>query len=294
MIGVWRGFVNARAQYNRLNEMLEKVPEPTEKMSLPAPAGAIRGESATMAPPGERKPTVKAASFDIRPGEQVGIIGPSAAGKSTLARGMLGIWPTAAGTIRIDGAEASSYSREELGPHIGYLPQDVELFDGSINENIARFGEVDAERVVQAAKEAGVHELILQLPEGYDTIIGQTGGVLSGGQRQRVGLARALYGEPSIVLLDEPNSNLDDQGEKALLNAIGLLRKRSCTTVVISHRRGVLSNVDKLMVMNDGAIVAFGPRDEVLQRLQAIQAQGPTPLSEDGRPGNQPTAINKG
>jgi len=291
MIGAWKGFVAARAQYGRLNELLAKIPATLQKMSLPAPAGAITAERALITPPGASSPVIKGVTFRIQPGEVVGIIGPSAAGKSTLARGILGIWQTAGGAIRIDGAESTSYNREELGPYIGYLPQDIELFDGSISENIARFGEVDAEQVVQAAKDAGVHDMILSMPGGYDTIIGQSGGVLSGGQRQRIGLARALYGNPSIVLLDEPNSNLDDQGEKALGVAIEGLKQKACTTLMITHRASVLSQVQKLMLMNDGLVLGFGPRDEILGKMKAAQAQ---PLAVVESPPNQPTPTNKG
>jgi ATP-binding cassette subfamily C protein EexD len=291
MIGAWKGFVLARAQYGRLNELLEKIPPIPERMSLPAPLGAISAERALITPPGASTPVIKGVSFQIQPGEIVGIIGPSAAGKSTLARGILGIWPTVSGAIRIDGAESTSYNREELGPYIGYLPQDIELFDGSISENIARFGEVDSQQVVQAAQNAGVHEMILCLPEGYDTVIGQSGGILSGGQRQRIGLARAMYGNPSIVLLDEPNSNLDDQGEKALNIAIATLKQKSCTTLMITHRASVLSLVDKLMLMNDGLVVGFGPRDEVLQKMKATQTKS---LPATGKLPGQPAQISKG
>jgi len=297
MIGAWKGFVAARGQYGRLNELLEKMPETTEKMSLPDPSGAISAEGASITPPGSKAPVVNRVSFKINPGDIVGIIGPSAAGKSTLVRGILGIWPTAGGALRIDGAESASYKREELGPHIGYLPQDIELFDGSINENIARFGEVDPEQVVQAAKDAGVHEMILRLPEGYDTVIGQSGGVLSGGQRQRIGLARALYGKPVIVVLDEPNSNLDDQGEKALMETMALLKKRGCTTLVISHQMGLLAHVDKLILMAGGTLAAFGPRDEVLKQLKNASVQAHARSQGTAGPAGQkkqPTPISKG
>jgi ATP-binding cassette subfamily C protein EexD len=291
MIGAWKGFVTARAQYGRMNELLEKIPETPQKMPLPTPVGAISAERAMITPPGAKSAVVKGVSFQILPGEVVGIVGPSAAGKSSLARGILGIWPTVSGSIRIDGAESFAYSREELGPHIGYLPQDIELFDGSVSENIARFGEVDAEQVVQAAKDADVHDLILRLPQGYDTIIGQSGGVLSGGQRQRIGLARALYGHPSIVLLDEPNSNLDEMGEKALGAAIAKLRQRACTTLMITHRASALSQVQKLMVLHEGLLVSFGPRDEILKKLQAAQAQT---LTVAGNQPDQSAQISKG
>ena len=295
MIGAWKGFVNARSQYRRLNELLEKIPESPQRMSLPAPAGSVQAEAAVIAPPGAKVAVVKGVSFQIQPGEVVGVIGPSAAGKSSLARGILGIWPTAGGAIRIDGAESASYNREELGPFIGYLPQDIELFDGSISENIARFGEADAEQVVQAARDAGVHDMILRLPEGYDTVIGQSGGALSGGQRQRIGLARALYGNPSLIVLDEPNSNLDDQGELALRAAVITCKKQGRTIVLITHSMGLLSCVDKLMLMKDGQLLAFGPRDEVLGQLQASKNQaqsGQKPIAARSQP-DQPAQIGK-
>jgi ATP-binding cassette, subfamily C, type I secretion system permease/ATPase len=295
MIGAWKGFVNARSQYQRLNELLEKIPESPQRMSLPAPAGAVQAEGAVIAPPGSRAAVVKGVSFQIQPGEVVGVIGASAAGKSSLARGILGIWPTAGGAIRIDGAESASYNREELGPYIGYLPQDIELFDGSISENIARFGESDAEQVVQAARDAGVHDMILRLPEGYDTVIGQSGGALSGGQRQRIGLARALYGNPSLIVLDEPNSNLDDQGELALRAAVITCKKQGSTIVLITHSMSLLSCVDKLMLMKEGQLLAFGPRDEVLGQMQAAkaQAQSPQKLTAARSQPDQPAQISK-
>ena len=205
----------------------------------------------------------------VEPGELVGVIGPSAAGKSTLARAILGVWPSTNGTLRIDGAEVQHYNRDEIGPHIGYLPQDIELFDGTVSENIARFGEVDPGKVVSAAQKAGVHELILQLPEAYDTRIGVDSGALSGGQRQRIGLARALYDSPRIVVLDEPNSNLDEQGESALSLTMAKLKEERVTTFVISHRTSILKSIDKLMVLKDGQLQFFGPKDEVMQKLVA-------------------------
>jgi ATP-binding cassette subfamily C protein EexD len=267
MIGVWKQFVSARSQYQRLNEILTHVGEEPERMSLPAPKGVVSAENVMVAPPGSRTPVVKGVSFVVEAGEMVGIVGPSAAGKSTLARAILGIWPTLGGKMRLDGADIFNWKREELGPHIGYLPQDIELFEGSISENIARFGEVDAQEVVRAAQMAGVHEMILRLPEGYDTVIGATGGALSGGQRQRIGLARAIYGHPKLIVLDEPNSNLDDQGEAALAVALRNLKETGATVFIITHRSSVLSQVQKLMVMKEGVLAMFGPRDQVLAEL---------------------------
>lgn len=267
MIGVWKQFVSARSQYQRLNEILTKVAEEPERMSLPEPKGIVSAENVMVAPPGSRTPVVKGVSFVVEPGDMVGIVGPSAAGKSTLARAILGIWPTIGGKMRLDGADIFNWKREELGPHIGYLPQDIELFEGSISENIARFGEVNSQEVVRAAQMAGVHDMILRLPEGYDTVIGATGGALSGGQRQRIGLARAIYGHPKLIVLDEPNSNLDDQGEAALAVALQNLKETGATVFIITHRSSVLSQVQKLMVMKEGGLAMFGPRDQVLAEL---------------------------
>ncbi|MET4162985.1 ATP-binding cassette subfamily C protein EexD [Marinobacterium sp. MBR-111] len=276
MIGVWKQFVGARSQYHRLNDILGKIAQEPERMSLPEPVGAVSAENVMIAPPGTRTPVVKGVTFSVEPGDMVGIIGPSAAGKSTLVRAILGIWPTIGGKMRLDGADIFNWKRDELGPHIGYLPQDIELFDGTISENIARFGEVDSDEVVRAARTAGVHELILQLPEGYDTVIGATGGMLSGGQRQRIGLARALYGNPKLVVLDEPNSNLDDQGEAALAQALEKLRLARVTVFVITHRASVLSQVQKLMVMKEGTILMFGPKDQILADLNKAAKPLPT------------------
>lgn len=273
MIGSWKGFVSARGAYGRLNEMLAVVPADKETMSLPPPQGNIQVEGAIVTPPGAKRPVLKGLTFAVNKGESVAVIGPSAAGKSTLARALLGIWPAAAGKVRLDAADIYSWNRVELGEHIGYLPQDIEMFDGTVSENIARFGEVDPQAVVEAAQAAGVHEMILHLPEGYDTVIGGHGGVLSGGQRQRIGLARALYGNPAFVVLDEPNSNLDEQGEKALAFALQGLKAKGSTVVIISHKVNIISQVDKILVLADGAATMYGPRDEVLKQLQQ-NAQG--------------------
>ncbi|MCP4588749.1 type I secretion system permease/ATPase [Pseudoalteromonas sp.] len=268
MIGAWKGFVVARAQYGRLNDIFAKVPADKETMSLPAPEGHVDAEAVTIIPPGSRKPVLSAVSFTASPGEVWGIVGPSASGKSCLARAILGVWPTASGKVRIDNADVFAWDRDELGPYIGYLPQDIELFDGSVSQNIARMGEVDPDKVVEAAKAAGVHEMILELPDGYDTVIGGRGGALSGGQRQRIGLARALYGDPVLVVLDEPNSNLDEVGEKALAMAMQGLKQRGASVFVISHRVSILSQVDNLIVLANGQLQMQGPRDEVLAKLK--------------------------
>ncbi|MGO2133287.1 MAG: type I secretion system permease/ATPase [Halomonas sp.] len=264
MIGGWKGFVNARGAYKRLNVLLNQIPGEQQRMSLPRPEGYLSVENIAAAPPGSRIITIRGITFEVDKGEHVGIIGPSAAGKSTLARVLLGIWPSQVGDVRLDGGDINQYNRDELGPHIGYLPQDIELFDGTISENIARFGDVDAEKVVQAAKKAGVHEMILELPNGYDTVISAGSGSLSGGQRQRIGLARALYDNPVLIVLDEPNANLDDAGERALAQAIAQVKAEGATLFVISHRQSVLKHMDKLLVMKDGQINMFGPRDQVL------------------------------
>lgn len=279
LVGSWKGFSVARAQYDRLNNMLAHIPEDQERMSLPAPKGELVVEHAIVVPPGTKTPVIQDISFRLNPGESLGIIGPSAAGKSTLARALLGIWPAAGGKVRLDGADIYQWDRAELGPYVGYLPQDIELFDGTISENICRFGEVDADKVVQAAQLAGVHELILRLPEGYDTVIGASGGALSGGQRQRIGLARALYGSPSYILLDEPNSNLDDQGERELVAAMQRMREIGTTMVVIAHRPFILRSVDKILVLKDGKVSDFGPTEKVLQKYLPRAASRPAAVS---------------
>lgn len=273
MIGSWKGFVSARGAYGRLNELMTQIPEEQRRMSLPAPRGEVDVETVAASPPGVRMATIRGINFSVPEGEHVGIIGPSAAGKSTLARVLLGIWPAQVGNVRLDGAEITQWNRDELGPHVGYLPQDIELFDGTISENIARFGEVNADKVVQAARKAGVHEMVLELPNGYDTYISASTGALSGGQRQRIGLARALYGDPVLVVLDEPNSNLDEAGEKALSSAIQQLKQEGVTLFVISHRSSVLKNMDKLLVLKEGQVSMFGPRDEVLAQFAKKPAQ---------------------
>lgn len=267
-IGTWKQLLSARESYGRLSELLDKFPAREKGMSLPRPSGRLAVAGLVAVPPGAQAPVLKGVSFEVAPGEIVGVIGPSASGKSTLARMLMGIWAPYAGTVRLDGSDVYHWDKTELGPHVGYLPQDVELFDGTIAENIARFGEVQAELVIDAAQRAGVHEMILHLPKGYDTPIGAAGGVLSGGQRQRIGLARAMYGRPAFIVLDEPNSNLDDVGEQALIQALRAIKSEGGTVMVITHRTSVLAAVDKLLLLQAGQLVAFGPRDEVIQALK--------------------------
>ncbi len=272
IIGSWKGFIGARAQYARLNEILDKQMEEPQRMPLPAPQGHILVENLIVNAPGSKSPIIKNIGFSVPAGCVVGIIGPSASGKSTLARALLGVWTPQHGVVRLDGADINNWDKDELGPHVGYLPQDIELFEGSISENIARFGTVNAEQVVAAAKTAGVHEMILQLPEGYDTVIGSDGVNLSGGQRQRVGLARAIYGLPRFIVLDEPNSNLDEVGERALALAIQQIKATGATIFIITHRTSILNQLDRLLVMQNGGISAYGPREQVMAELNAQQA----------------------
>lgn len=279
-VGQWRAFGVARTAYSRLQELLDHLPERRAQMTLPTPRGGVQVEKLVAAPPGANEALFKGIGFNLAPGESLGVFGPSGAGKSTLARLLVGVWPTRAGAVRLDGVDVFDWDSEQLGPHIGYLPQDVELFDGTVAENIARFQEVDADAVVAAARAAGLHDTILHLPKGYDTRIGQAGGVLSGGQRQRVGLARALFGSPALIILDEPNSNLDAEGDRALLNCLRALKERGATVIVISHRPNLLGVMDKLMFLRGGAIEAFGPREKVMKAFS-----GPTVSNLGGAAG---------
>jgi PrtD family type I secretion system ABC transporter len=266
-IGQWRGFIGFRQSRRRLQELLERIGSATQRMPLPRPGATLAVAGLGIAAPGSGAAIVQDLRFDLTAGQGLGIIGPSGSGKSTLARALVGIWPPARGTIRLDGAELDQWSPEALGPAIGYLPQGVELFDGTVAENIARFApDAPPDAIIAAARQAGVHELLLSLPEGYDTQIGEGGAVLSAGQRQRVALARALYGSPFLIVLDEPNASLDSEGERALSDAILAARKAGSIVVVIAHRPNALACVNQVLVMAGGRQVAFGPRDEVLRK----------------------------
>ncbi len=277
-IAHWKGLVSARQSWARLKQLLDLLPEEEHSVTLPAPAQSLAVEAVTVVPPGSRRAVVNAASFELRHGAGLGIIGPSASGKSSLARIIAGVWLPAAGSVRLDGASLDQWRSEELGRHVGYLPQDVQLFDGSIAENIARFDpEATSEAIIRAAQVAGTHELIVRLPEGYDTRIGEAGSALSAGQRQRIALARALYGDPFLVVLDEPNSNLDADGETALTAAIQAVRARGGIVIVVAHRPSALASVDQVLVMGEGRVQAFGPKAEVLNKTTR-QPPGMVPL----------------
>ena len=266
LIASWRGLVEARSAWGRLSKLLEKS-DVSKATKLPEPKGALKVERAVFAIKNVERPILRGVSFELPAGETLGIIGPSASGKSTLARLIVGVWKPASGAVRLDGADVAAWPRAELGPYVGYVPQDVELFGGSVAQNIARMDEPDATRVVQAAQDALVHELILRLPKGYDTEIGDGGSALSPGQRQRIALARALYGTPRLVVLDEPNANLDREGEEALLAALQRLRKEAVTVVLIAHRPSLLVSADKLLLLREGNVDLFGSRAEVMARV---------------------------
>nr|WP_320166358.1 type I secretion system permease/ATPase [uncultured Methylophaga sp.] len=276
LMSVWKTWSGAKSAYGRINELLTANPARDVNMPLPKPQGLVTVEAITVIPAGGTVPTIRNVSFSIAPGEVLGIIGPSGAGKSTLARALVGIAPTAAGHVRLDSADIFQWNKHELGPHIGYLPQTIELFAGTVSENIARFGEVNPNKVIAAAQQAGVHDMILRLPEGYDTRLGDDGSGLSGGQKQRLGFARAIYDDPALLVLDEPNSNLDETGEKALVAAVKRLQQRGKTIVMITHRSNALAATNKLLLLVEGTAQLFGPTKEVMTAL-ANKQNGKTP-----------------
>jgi ATP-binding cassette subfamily C exporter for protease/lipase len=268
LVAQWNGVVNVRGAWSRLEALLAQVPAKPEAMPLPAPKGLLTVENLVAGAPGQQAAIVRGVQFGLNTGEVLAVVGPSASGKTTLARLLVGLWPAMGGKVRLDGADIHTWDKTELGPYLGYLPQGVELLDGTLAENISRFGDVDMVQVEAAARLVGLHEFIMSLPEGYNSPVGRDGAMLSGGQRQRVGLARALYGKPVFVVLDEPNSSLDEAGDAALANAIAALKQLGTTFVVMTHRTSVLGVADKMLIMRDGAQQAFGPRDEVLATLQ--------------------------
>ena len=273
LVGTWRGFLSARNAFERLESLLEAHPERDPALTRVAPRGALRLQEVVASAPGRKEPILKGVDLQADVGTVTVVLGPSGSGKSTLARVLMGIWPDVRGEVLLDERPLSGWDRTDLGPHVGYLPQDVEMFDGTIAENIARFSDVDSEKVIAAARSAGLHEMILRFPKGYDTPMGEAGGLLSGGQRQRVGLARALYGNPAVIVLDEPNANLDDAGEAALMQAVREFKAKGRTIFLITHRPGAIAVADQLVVLQDGRVQAQGPRDAVLAQLQAHRQQ---------------------
>jgi ATP-binding cassette subfamily C exporter for protease/lipase len=285
VIGAWRQWRGAVSSYERLNKLLIENPRRNTGMSLPRPEGFIHLEHVYALAPGGQKHILKDVTFQIEPGDVLGVIGPSASGKSTLAKIMVGLWNATPNCVRIDGADAFRWNKDELGPALGYVPQDIEMLPGTVSENIARFYSFQSEEVIEAAKIAGVHEMILGFEKGYDTMIGDGGTILSGGQKQRIALARAIFGNPSIVVLDEPNSNLDELGELALLNAVTHLRSRKTTVVIITHRTSLLRATNKLLYLHEGSVKAFGPTQKVLEALQRESAKLRAQKQGDNAPG---------
>ena len=273
-IGSWKTTIAARDAYRRVKRLLGEMPARGLTMPLPTPKGRLSVDGLTFVHLGADEPVLKALSFALEPGESLGLIGPTAAGKTTLARLLVGSLVSRSGHVRLDGMDVARWDPEDLGRHMGYLPQDVELFDGTVRQNIARMGEGDPDAVIAAARLAGVHEMILHLQNGYETEIGSDGAALSGGQRQRIALARAVYGEPKFVVLDEPNANLDNDGEEALVQTIDTLKQRGTTSVVIAHRPTILDRVDKVLVLRAGTAQMFGPRDEVIPKILGPEFRG--------------------
>lgn len=276
MVNTWRGFLQARESFERLNKLLLAFPQQEAPMPLPVPKGRLSVEQLIILPPGASEPVIKGVSLVIEAGDTVAIIGPSAAGKSTFSRALLGIYRPSKGAVRLDGAEIQQWNREQLGDYMGYLPQDVELLDGTVSENIGRFRDIDPDQVIAAAQQAGIHDMILRLPQAYDTRLVGGGHVMSAGQQQRVGIARTLYGNPQVIVLDEPNANLDQAGDAALMETLALLKRQGKTVVVVTHRNNILGLADKILLLVEGQVGAYGPRDEV---LAALAQQRPTPAS---------------
>ena len=286
LVNTWRAFLGARSAFERLEALLQAHPERDQALTRVPPRGSIALQQVVASAPGRASPILKGVSLEAEPGSVTVVLGPSGSGKSTLARVLVGIWPDVRGEVLLDEQPLAGWNRVELGRHVGYLPQDIELFDGTIAENIARFGEIDSPKVIAAAKSAGLHEMILRLPRGYDTPIGEAGGMLSGGQRQRIGLARAIHGEPALIVLDEPNANLDDVGEQALMQAVRELKAKGKTVFLITHRPGAVQLADHLLVLRDGQIQLQGPRDAVLAQLKAAQAAARPAAATPAQPGN--------
>ena len=282
VVGNWKGFVAARGSYRRLRDLVAVAGPESHRVMLPRPRGLIEAETVSVAAPGSARPILTDVSFRLEPGSVVGIIGPSAAGKSTLVRAMTGVWPPIEGTMRIDGSDLRHWDPQELGRHIGYLPQDVELFDGTVAQNIARFAAADDADVIVVAQRAGCHALIQALPDGYNTVIGKSGIGLSGGQRQRIALARALFGDPSLIVLDEPNASLDQPGEAALMRAVADLKRAGTTVVIVTHKLSLLAEADRILVMGGGTLQTFGSAEHILGQMLGPR-QNPTLITTNAQ-----------
>lgn len=282
IVSGWRGYIGARAAFGRLEKLLLGFPTRDAVQSRLAPHGQVVLQGVAATAPGRARPILQDINLSIPQGTVLVVLGASGSGKSTLARVLMGVWPDVSGDVLLDGVPVSAWDRIELGPHLGYLPQDIELFDGTLAENIARFGELDSDKVIEAARCAGLHDMILRFPKGYDTPIGEAGGLLSGGQRQRIGLARAVYGNPALIVLDEPNANLDEVGEAALVKTVQGMKALGKTVVLITHRPGILAVADRVLVLHEGRVQFEGPRDEVLATLRAAARRPGTGAAPSG------------
>ena len=271
LMGGWKEIISARQAYDHLNALLEADIQLEQRMTLPPVEGHLLVTQAAAVPPGHNQPVLVDIDFKVEPGQAVAIVGPSAAGKTCLVRMLIGVWKPVKGTVRLDGVEIADWSHDEVGPQMGYVPQEIEFFDGTVAENIARLGELDPEKVVQASKLIGMHEIILGFPKGYDTLLGETGFALSGGQRQRLAIARAFYGIPKYIVMDEPNANLDEVGESVLAQAVDYLKKQGCTVIITTHRPRLVGVVDSLLVLRAGRQVGFGPADEMINAVRNLQ-----------------------
>jgi PrtD family type I secretion system ABC transporter len=278
-IAHWKAFVAARQSWERLNQLLEQMPVRPTPTLLQNPMSRLSVEGVAIAPPGDQKVIVQEVTFALTAGNGLGIIGPSGSGKSSLVRALVGVWQPFRGKVRLDGAALDQWTSDVLGRHIGYLPQDVELFGGTVAQNICRFDpEAKSDTIIAAAKEAGVHDMIIKMRDGYNTQVGEQGAALSAGQAQRVALARALYGDPFLIVLDEPNSNLDTEGDEALTRAVRGARERGAIVVVVAHRPIGIEAVEQILVLKDGRMQAFGPKEQVLAQVLQPRVAAPTPI----------------
>ena len=293
LLANWKEIVSAKQAYDRLNALLEDDAKREMQMQLPAVMGHLQVSKATAVPPGHNQAVLAEIDFQVLPGQAVAVVGPSAAGKTCLARLLVGVWKPARGSVRLDGVELADWNPDEYGPQIGYVPQEIEFFEGTVAENIARLGEVDPEKVVQAAKLIGMHEIILGFPKGYDTELGETGFALSGGQRQRLAIARALYGVPKYVVMDEPNANLDEVGESALVQAVSYLKSQGSAIVMTTHRPRLVSVVDNLLVLRNGRQVGFGPAEDMINAVRNLQVVAPEESAAPDTPEDEPQVARK-